>query len=185
MLYATLGEWFGGLCLLALLLLGERARARGGNPIRWRLVGLGAASMFGAILAVMLVLAGPGHLGLALELLAHRTLEGVDAAAAFRTGLALVPALVIGCALGGIVVVRANRGAARLESALAVIAIMVVPALAFGTLEGEQAGLVLAALAGIGTASLAGRLTARRYVTAETAPTPPTTPPKKKARKRR
>ena len=38
-LYATLGEWFGGLCLLAAIVLGLLARARGGRPVRWRLVG--------------------------------------------------------------------------------------------------------------------------------------------------
>ena len=36
--YATLGEWFGGLCLLAAVVLGLLARARGGQPVRWRLV---------------------------------------------------------------------------------------------------------------------------------------------------
>ena len=100
---------------------------------------------------------------LGITLLAHGNVDPSLATAAFQTGLALAAALVIGCALAGVMITRANQGRARLETALAVIAIMVLPALLFGTLEGEQAGLVLAALAGIGIASLAARIAARRY----------------------
>jgi hypothetical protein len=45
---------------------------------------------------------------------------------------------------------------------VAVGAVLLVPAIAFGTLEGEQAGLVISALAGIAVAALAARLATRR-----------------------
>src|SRR6185503_3050787 len=130
-----------------------------------RFVAFGAGALLGGALAVSAILSGPARLGLALSLLLHRTLPPGSEAIAFQTGLGLVPALVLGCALAGWLVARLARrveSTARLEAALAVLAVMVAPATIFGTLEGEQAGLVLGALAGIGVAALAGRLLARR-----------------------
>ena len=45
----------------------------------------------------------------------------------------------------------------RLELAMAVLAIVVVPAVLFGTLEGEQAGLVISAMLAIGLSFFGGR----------------------------
>ncbi|HEY7957021.1 MAG TPA: apolipoprotein N-acyltransferase [Polyangia bacterium] len=164
-LYASLGEWFGALCLILLLLLGERALERAGRPVRWRSVGIGAAALLVSALAVSAIVSGPSRLGLAISLLLHRTLPPGSEAVAFRTGLGLVPALIVGCALAGWLTARRARPAltpARLEIALSVIAVMVAPAMIFGTLEGEQAGLVLGAMAGVGVALLSARLLARR-----------------------
>ena len=180
-LYATLGEWFGGACLALLLVLGLRARARAGMPVRWKLVAVGAAALAGAIVAGTIILCGPGQVGLALALLAHRTLTPGSADVAFSTALRLFPVAALGCAAAGVAIARQNCGKAPLESALAVLAIVVVPALAFGTLEGEQAGLVLTALAGIGLAALGARLYARRLKPAAAGETPP---PKKKRKRR-
>src|SRR5262249_10118357 len=72
-LYATLGEWFGGLCLLLTVIWGLRARARAGQPLGWALVGRGAAALSATVLLGTLLLVGFGHFGLALRLLLHRS----------------------------------------------------------------------------------------------------------------
>ena len=176
-LYAHLGEWFGGLCLLLVVIFVERGRHRAGEPVRWRLVGIAVAALIVGACAVVLIMAGPARLGLALALVSHRTLKPGIEDVAFRTGLTLVPALVLGCALAGFFAVRAARGPAPLEASLAVLAVMVAPALAFGTLEGEQAGLVLSALAGILVAALAGRIARGGTMS------PPSGPPQRRKKK--
>jgi hypothetical protein len=165
-LYATLGEWFGGLCMLVLGLLGLSARSRVGRPVRWRLVTVGAAALFATILVIVAVASGPSRLGLALQLITHRTLPDGSGAAAFSTGLLLAPAIALGSILCSLVVTRTARASAPLESALAILVVLVLPALAIGTLEGEQAGLVLTALAAIGLGRLGDRLLGRRVLKA-------------------
>jgi apolipoprotein N-acyltransferase len=160
MIYATLGEWFGGLCLALLLYLGARARAKAGRPIRWELAAVGAAALLLAAVVITALLAGPSRVGLALNLLAHRTIENSsdDAAVAFRTGLVLVLAVALGCLASGFAVMRRAREPRPLETAVGVLLVLVLPAVALGTLEGEQAGLVIGALLAVGVALLGGRL---------------------------
>jgi hypothetical protein len=67
------------------------------------------------------------------------------------------------------VVARRAGERAPLETAVAALLVVVAPALAVGTLEGEQAGLVLSALATIGLALLGGRLATRRALAPATA----------------
>jgi apolipoprotein N-acyltransferase len=165
--YATLGEWFGGLCLLAAVVLGLLARARGGKPVRWRLVVGGAAALAITTIVLAAVFCGPGHLRTVLQLLAHRKLT-VDADVSFTVGVHLLPGVTIACLVAGAVVARmartpAKEGGPRLEMAMAVLAVLVVPAVLFGTLEGEQAGLVISALLAIGLASFAGRIYRRVF----------------------
>jgi apolipoprotein N-acyltransferase len=160
--YATLGEWFGGLCLLAAVVLGLLARARGGQPVRWRLVLGGAAALAVTTIVLAAVFCGPGHLRVVFQLLTHRKL-GVDADVSFDVGVHLLPAVTIACLAAGVTVARMARTpkgerGPRLELAMAVMAILVVPAVLFGTLEGEQAGLVISTMLAIGLASFAGRL---------------------------
>ncbi|MCA1663155.1 MAG: apolipoprotein N-acyltransferase, partial [Myxococcales bacterium] len=160
--YATLGEWFGALCLLAAVVLGLWARARGGQPVRWRLVLGGAVALAVTTIVLAAVFCGPGHLRVVFQLLTHRKL-GVDADVSFDVGVHLLPAVTIACLAAGVVVARMARTpkgerGPRLELAMAVMAFLVVPALLFGTLEGEQAGLVISALLAIGLAFFAGRL---------------------------
>ena len=81
----------------------------------------------------------------------------------FTVGVHLLPAVTIGCLVAGAAltrVARVPRGerGPRLELAMAVMAVLVVPAVLFGTLEGEQAGLVISALLAFGLASFAARL---------------------------
>jgi apolipoprotein N-acyltransferase len=165
--YATLGEWFGGLCLLAVIVLGLLARARGGQPVKWRLVVAGAGTLAAATIVLAAVFCGPGHLRVVFQLLLHRPLA-VDADESFTVGVHLLPAVTIGCLLAGAVVARLARTPAgergpRLETAMAILAILVVPAVLFGTLEGEQAGLVISALLAIGLAFFAGRIYRRIF----------------------
>jgi apolipoprotein N-acyltransferase len=166
-LYATLGEWFGGLCLLAAVMLGLIARSRGGQPVNWRLVGVGAGALAITIIVLGAVFCGPGHLPVVFELLTHRPLT-VDADQSFTVGVHLLPAVTIGCLIAGAAVTRLARiprgqRGPRLEMAMAVMAVLVVPALLVGTLEGEQAGLVISALLAMGLAFFAGRMYRRIF----------------------
>jgi apolipoprotein N-acyltransferase len=161
-LYATLGEWFGGLCLLLLSILGVRALDAAGRPVRWTLVAAGAAALVATLAVGVTVLCGPSKLLLALQLVMHRNIPAGAADDAFSVGVRLFPVAALGCALAGGVLAWRQRASAPLEATLSVIAVLVVPAVLFGTLEGEQAGLVMGALAGVGLALWAGRLTARR-----------------------
>ncbi len=162
-LYARLGEWFGGLCLVIALVLGLAARSRGGLPVRWRLVGLGAAALAVGIVVLGAVFCGPGHLDLVWQILTHRPVSA-DPDLSFRVGLGLIPTVALGCLTVGALLARMARGGhqPQLETALAIVAVVVVPATLLGQLEGEQAGLVISALLAIGLALLAGRLM-RRY----------------------
>ena len=168
--YATLGEWFGGLCLLAAVVLGLVARSRGGQPVRWQLVAAGAGALAITIIVLAAVFCGPGHLRVVFQLLTHRPLT-VDADRSFTVGVHLLPAVTIACFVAGAVVARLARTprgerGPRLEMAMAVMAILVVPAALLGTLEGEQAGLVISVLLAIGLAFFAGRLYRRFFPTA-------------------
>jgi hypothetical protein len=138
-LYSRLGEWFGGLCLALTLVFGLRARSRAGLPVSWRIVGRAAAAL---AIALVLITSLSGHPLLALSILARRHVD--DAKLAFSTGLWLFPAAFVGCVAAGILAARS-----RLEAALAVVLVLVGPALAVGTLEGEQAGLVISAILGV------------------------------------
>jgi hypothetical protein len=167
-IYASLGEWFGGLCLALLLYLGARARAESGRPIRWELAAAGAGALLVTTVALVALLAGPSRVGLGLELLAHRTVDrtgggaaGEAAQVAFRTGLILILAVALGCLVSGAVVVRRARELRPLETAVGVLLILVLPAVTLGTLEGEQAGLVIGAACAVGIALLGGRLARR------------------------
>jgi apolipoprotein N-acyltransferase len=161
-LYATLGEWFGGLCLVAAVLLGLVARARGGRPVRWRLVLVGAAALSGVIV-VGGALFCDGHLALVWQLVTHRPV-GADPDLSFRVGVGLVPAVALGCLVAGALVARlaardrADARLPRLEATLAVLAVLVAPATLLGQLEGEQAGLVISALVATAIALGAGWL---------------------------
>jgi apolipoprotein N-acyltransferase len=151
-IYARLGEWFGSLCLALTLFLGLRARARAGTPLDWRLVAFAA----GALAAVLVATASlSGHPLLALEILARRHVG--ETKLTFDTGVWLLPAALLGCIAAGLVAARKP-----LECAVAVLVVMVGPALAVGTLEGEQAGLVISAILGILVARAAGKIL-RRY----------------------
>jgi predicted amidohydrolase len=172
-IYATLGEWFGGLCLAGALVLGMVARARGGRPVRWRLVLAGSAALVVGIVVGGAVFCGPGHLDIVWQLITHRPVSG-DANLGFRVGVGLLPAVTLACLLAGALVARQARHdakdprPARLESALAVLLVLVAPATLLGQLEGEQAGLVISAMLAIAIALGGARLYHR--VVGKTAP---------------
>lgn len=162
--YATLGEWFGGLCLLGSVIFMVLALRNAGTPLRWRLVGEGAAVLFGIILLGSLMLAGPGRLGTMVNLLAHR-LTGLPESITFPLGvrLALVSA-VASIATGFFLTRRVAKGdrAAGMELGAALCLVLLVPALLFGTLEGEQAGLVILTAVALGLARLGARFGRRK-----------------------
>src|SRR5262249_20354171 len=131
-IYATLGEWFGGLCLAAVIVLGIMARGRGGSPVRWRLVVVAGGALLVTTVVLAAVFCGPGHLRTVVQLLSHRHLS-VDADVGFEVGVHLLPAVVIACMVAGVAVWRAARPTGdqpgpRLEAAMGVLAVLVAPA---------------------------------------------------------
>ena len=163
-IYGTVGEAFGGLCLVVLCYFALRARAAAGSPVRWPLVLVGALSLAVFISLMVAILVGPSQVELAWILLSHRKIPAGTAEIAFHTGVWLIPILAIGSLIAGLVLARIARratGAAPpvIESVLAIVAIMIIPAVLFGTLEGEQAGLVIGAL----IAGLLSRFGANRW----------------------
>jgi apolipoprotein N-acyltransferase len=180
-IYARLGEWVGALCLLLVALLAWRARTKAGLPVRWMLVAQGAGALLVVVLLGVLVTSGPGDVGFALELLALRQQPLGIEDRIFSVGVRLIGVVALGAVVAGITVARAaargTRPKATLETAIAVLAIVVAPALVFGRLEGTQAGLVLSALASVGLATWAGRITRRRLAPAEPSPSSSPQPP--------
>jgi apolipoprotein N-acyltransferase len=165
--YATLGEWFGGLCLLAAVILGLLARARGGNPVRWKLALAGGGALAVTTIVLAAVFCGPGHLRVVWQILTHRNITA-DADVSFTVGVHLLPAVAIACMTAGAVVMRVARAKVgdpvpRLEMVISVLAVLVVPAVVVGTLEGEQAGLVISAILAVGLTFFAARVYRRIF----------------------
>jgi apolipoprotein N-acyltransferase len=170
-LYATLGEWFGGLCLAIVVVLGLIGSARAGRPVRWGAVAR-AAVLFSTVLVVgVALLSGPSSVGLGLRLWSLRPLLPEEDPVAFGVGVRLALSGLLGALLAGVEAGR--RGPERLELAIGVLAAIGLPAVALGSLEGAQAGLVLACLFAVGLASLGARLTGRRSALAS-GPSAPT-----------
>lgn len=166
-LYARLGEWFGGLCLLAAVIFGLMARTRAGKPVRWKLVLAGAGALAVTTIVLAAVFCGPGHLVVVWQILTHRPVTA-DADVSFTVGVHLLPAVAIACMVAGAVVMRLGRSprgepGPRLEMAVSVLAILVVPPVLVGTLEGEQAGLVISAIFAIGLTFFAARVYRRVF----------------------
>jgi apolipoprotein N-acyltransferase len=156
-LYATLGEWFRGLCLLATFFLFLRVRKREGAPVRWGLVAAGAAALL-AVIVLFVLVNDPSRIGLTFALLARRVPDAaVSADLEFGAAWRLLLATLLGCIALGLIAPRAP-----LERALAVVAVWVGPAIAFGTFEDQQGGLFFGALLGALFASFAARLSWRR-----------------------
>jgi apolipoprotein N-acyltransferase len=169
-IYATLGEWFGGLCLILTLLFAARARARAGRAVDWSLVGRGAGWLSLVLAVLSLVVVGPDGLGTAFKLLLHRPLPPGSDDLAFAVGVRMLPGAILGCLAAGIAVAQRAKRARPVETALAVLAVLTAPALVFGRLEGETAALIFHAVGGILLARLAARLTLRRRKSAPAQP---------------
>jgi apolipoprotein N-acyltransferase len=155
-LYASLGEWFGGLCLLVVVVLGVRARAQAGQPLLPRRIVEGAAALVGVLALGLLIAGGADAVAIGARLIAHMPVPGVDAAEAFRLGVWALLLAALGSVVTGALVRR--RGGATQEIVVALLAVLVVPALLFGMLEGEQAGLVIGALLSVALGLLGARL---------------------------
>jgi hypothetical protein len=82
----------------------------------------------------------------------------------------LIAAVALACVACGAVIAWLGRArdalAPRLEATIAVLAIVVVPATLLGSLEGEQAGLVISALLAIAITVGAEQLLRRRLLRA-------------------
>ncbi len=160
-LYATLGEWFGGLCFLLVLLGSIWACARSGAPIRWSVVLLAASALFGVITIGVAFSCGPSEVATGWALLVHRPIPDVAPDDAFTVGVWLFVWAALGALVAGGAVSWRTRAAGALETAVGVLAVVVAPALVLGTLEGEQAGLVIGAILALVIARLGARLGAR------------------------
>jgi apolipoprotein N-acyltransferase len=157
-LYAALGEWFGGCCLAISIVLLVAARARAGSPIRWRLAFLCAAVLTVTIGTGLAFFTGAGGLRLGLHLLTHRPIPAQLAAEAFTIGIRLLFIVAIGALISGGVVRRVARRRVRIESAIGVTMVLILPAACLGSLEGEQAGLVIGGLLAVALSLFGGFL---------------------------
>ncbi len=168
MIYARLGEWFGSLCLMIVIGLGLRARARAGQGLLLRPSLVGTTVLLGTIALGLVVQGGFERIALGARLLAHMSIGDSSEAVAFATGVWLIPLVAVGSFLTGFVVKK--RGGGAQEIVVAILALVALPALAFGTLEGEQAGLVtgdlLAIALGLFGARVAARASARAALSA-------------------
>jgi apolipoprotein N-acyltransferase len=164
-LYAKVGDLFGMLNLLALLGIATWARKRSGKPVAWRFVGAAAATMAVVLLTGALIAIGPSRIGLAARLWARRPLSEVgnaDADAAFGVGLWLVVLSAVAALVSGVWLARRTRGRPRLEAGIAAVALVLVPPLLLGRLEGETAGLVFSAAGAVYLALIGVRIGAPR-----------------------
>ena len=163
-LYAQMGEWFGSLCLILTTLLGRSRLRESGALIRWRVVALGRGAERRARASSASL---SGHPLLALELLAHLGHVHAGAQLAFSTrSCGCFPRATLGCIAAGIVRHPRRARAARPLEAAAVLLVLAGPALTAGSLEGEQAGLVISVMIGILVALAAGRRVLRKLAPA-------------------
>ncbi|MEO6951943.1 MAG: apolipoprotein N-acyltransferase [Polyangia bacterium] len=158
-LYATLGEWFGSACLLIVVALSLRASSKAGTPLRLGPLLVGAGALLGILVFGLLVTGGGQRVQVGLRLLAHMTSDA-SADDAFATGTVLFVLGIIGSVVAGIVTTR--RGGARQDVVVAILLVVALPALVLGTLEGEQAGLVVGGLVAVGLGLLGARFSRRR-----------------------
>jgi apolipoprotein N-acyltransferase len=190
-LYATVGDTFGVLNLLAFAGLGIWARRRSGKAVRWRAVGIGAGALAVAILVGGLVAGGASQIGVVFEILAHRPTPPGDTSR-FALGGWLLLATLLGAAAMGTLVTRLESRdqprQPRLEVSIAAVFLVLAPSL-FGRIEGETAALVFTSLGAMAFALLGVRF--GKWLGAkpaaekiEEAPAPTEKPRKKKSRKR-
>lgn len=141
--YGRLGDLFGGLNLLGVLVLGILAIGRSGRRLAWKEVGLGSVIVAAGTLLGAAAVAGPSELGEAVRQVAR--LPGSSEGVSVVT-LGLVLGGAVGCFGAGVLLgwrARA-RGLMRpaLETGVAALAVLLAPALLLGRTEGATASLV-------------------------------------------
>ena len=168
-LYQQLGETFGGVCLVLVLLFGVLARQRAGHPVRWKVLLASAAALHLAVLLGGLVLSG-GLRGFYAALL-HRNEAAVPEAelftATWQVALVLIlasvaVAVMIGRRLGA----RPKKTAAapgQLELLSAIALTTVVPVVLLGRMEGNTGAVVILGGLCLAAAAPALRLGARLH----------------------
>jgi apolipoprotein N-acyltransferase len=166
--YGRLGDLFGGLNLLGVLVLGILAIGRSGRRLAWKEVALGSALVTAGALLGAVVADGPSQLGEAVRQLVRLpgASEGVSAVTA---GLVLGGAA--GCMAAGALLGRRARarGAVRpaLETGVAALAVLLVPALLFGRTEGATASLVFGSVGALLCTRVGMRLAGRSSAPSE------------------
>jgi apolipoprotein N-acyltransferase len=168
-LYQRLGETFGGVCLVMVLLMGALMRYRAGRPVRWSFLLAGAAALHGAVLVFALsasLLTGES-VRLFYAALWHWGEHGFPEAAIFSAGWRLL--LLLMCAsvaLGAMLAQQAARlrvpGAGRLEALLSIVCVTVLPVVLVGRMEGNTGTVVIVTLLCVAASWLGGRLARAR-----------------------
>jgi hypothetical protein len=164
--YGQLGDLFGGLNLLGVLLLGLLAIGRSGRRLAWKEVGLGSVVVAAGTFLGAAVAAGPSQLGEAVRQVVR--LPGASEGVSVVT-LGLVLGGAAGCVVAGVLLGRRARssGLARpaLETGVAALAVVLAPALLLGRTEGATASLVFGSAGALLCTRLGLRM-AGRYVAA-------------------
>jgi apolipoprotein N-acyltransferase len=174
-MYQQLGETFGGVCLVLVLLCGVLVRSRSGRPVRWSLVLLTAAGLHIAVLLTGLLLSG--GISATYAALLHRNEAAIPDDRLFAATWQLLVILPItGAAIGTQVARRVGASAdetgpgtagthGTLELLSGIALTTVLPVVVLGRMEGNTGAVVIlsllcaaAALLGLRT----GRALARR-----------------------
>lgn len=159
-LYGTLGDAFGLICLVAVLLLGAWALRRSGRSLVGRDIGLAMLVVASGTLLPVLVAFGPHQLGAALALILNRIPE--EETVSFAFGGTLIGGGALACAAAaGLLARRSSRRVVWLEAGIGAVAVLVLPALILGRTEGATASLVFIAAGSLMMARLGAALARR------------------------
>ncbi|HEX2568285.1 MAG TPA: apolipoprotein N-acyltransferase [Polyangia bacterium] len=177
--YGRLGDLFGGLNLLGVLVLGILAIGRSGRRLAWKEVGLGGVIVAAGTLLGAVVAAGPSELAEAVREVVR--LPGASEGVSVVT-VGLVLGGAAGCLAAGVLLGRRAKsaGMARpaLEAGVAALAVLLAPALLLGRTEGATASLVFGSAGALLCTRLGLRLAGRSAAAAPSdeaaAESPPT-----------
>jgi len=186
-LYQSLGDTFGGACLVLVGLLGLLARRRAGLGLRLAELGLAIAALHVAVIATGLILPGPGLLHAYYAVLFHRGEAALPESILFQATWQLFLVLTLTSAAIGAWLSRRVRdwpelrppapqpGAepdgliaaeravpGRIELLLAIAAVTIVPVVLFGRMEGNTGAVVILSALAAGSGLTALRLSLRR-----------------------
>jgi hypothetical protein len=148
-LYQQLGETFGGLCFVLVLLFGVLARQRAGQPVRWGVLLGSAAALHLAVLVV--ALGQSGALRGFYAVLLHRNESAVPESELFAATWKLV--IVLGVAAAAVAALVGRRlgppavatapQPGKLELLAAIALTTVLPVVLLGRMEGNTGAVVI------------------------------------------
>jgi len=167
--YQRLGETFGSLCLVAVLLLFALSRQRAGTPLRLGLLVTGSLLLHGSVLVGGLLL--PSGVKALYAVLLHRGDNALAESLAFSASWQLLLLLSLTSIGLGVYCARQTRKRPpRLELIGAICATTVLPVSLIGRMEGNTGAVVIVSGLCVAVALLTLRLASSRRRRAEAQP---------------